>query len=310
MPIKLLKKETKNAFTIERALHAKNYSLTIDKFKCKGCGICMETCSGEAIQVTRTPKTDGKKAKSPTLKINEKKCHYCGICEALCPFGAIKIKINGKGINPVVRTESFPQLIREIKIDESKAGEENLDFEEICPLDLIKVNIYDKEEKVKNKVFKSEEKKVNFKIKIEKEYCPCCRICETKFPYGTIHVEKIFYGNLRINQKKCPNGCHDCVDTCPIPGVLTLSNKGDVQVNEFNCIYCGVCKIACPEENALEINRVKIRHTQVHSGAWNKALEKIASTSAVIKELENKNARKLKGAILKRFPPEEMDDNV
>jgi Fe-S-cluster-containing hydrogenase component 2 len=119
----------------------------------------------------------------------------------------------------------------------------------------------------------------------------------------------MFYGNLIVNEGKCPEGCHDCVDVCPIPYVLYVSD-GKVQVNDSHCIYCGTCKIACPEEGVLELNRTRIRHTEVRSGAWNKALEKLASTTAVVRELENKNAIRLKKAISKRFPPEEADANA
>jgi Fe-S-cluster-containing hydrogenase component 2 len=82
---------------------------------------------------------------------------------------------------------------------------------------------------------------------------------------------------------------------------------GKVQVNDSHCVYCGACKIACPEEGALELNRTRIRHTEVRSGAWNKALERLASTSAVVKEIRNKNAEKLKKVITNRLPPEELE---
>jgi len=48
----------------------------------------------------------------------------------------------------------------------------------------------------------------------------------------------------------------------------------------------------------------------VRSGAWNKALEKLASTNAVTKEMQNKNAEKLKKVIMKRLPPEELENDV
>ncbi len=70
MPIKLLKNENKNELAIEMVLHTKHYSLTLDKIKCVGCGVCMEICPREAIQVTRTPKVEGEKAKQPTVAIN------------------------------------------------------------------------------------------------------------------------------------------------------------------------------------------------------------------------------------------------
>ena len=128
-------------------LHAKRYSLTLNKNKCTGCGICMEICPREAIEVTRTPKAEGEEAKPPTVNISKEKCNYCGMCEAICPFGALSIKINGEHVIPVVNSESFPQLIREITVDETKCGLKCLEIEEACPLDLIKVSVHTKDGK-------------------------------------------------------------------------------------------------------------------------------------------------------------------
>ena len=287
-------------------MHARRYSLILNKNKCVGCGVCMEICPKEAIQITRAPKAEGKEAKPPTVGISTEKCHYCGMCEAVCPFGALNIKVNGQTVVPVVKTESFPQLIRDIKVDETKCSLECLDIEEACPLDNIKVRVYTPDgEEINDVTSKSKEKNLKVTVEIDKESCPCCRFCETKFPDGAISVEKMFYGSLRVNSKKCSEGCHECIDVCPIPGVLYLSGDGKVYVNDSHCVYCGTCKIVCPEEDALELNRTRIRHTEVRSGAWNKALEKLASTNAVVKEIQNKNAIKLKKAILKRLPPEE-----
>jgi len=287
-------------------LHAKNYLLILDKKKCTGCGVCMEICPREAIQVTRTKKVDEEKAKQPTVTISEEKCHYCGMCEAVCPFGALTTKIDGKHMVSVVNTESFPKIIRDIKVDEIKCGTECLEIEESCPLDHIKVSVCNPDGKEVADATSKSKKKLKVKVEIDKESCPCCRLCETKFPDGAIHVEKIFYGNIVVDEKKCPEGCHDCIDVCPIPDVLYLSD-GKVQVNDSHCVYCGACKITCPVEGALELKRTRIRHTKVRSGAWNKALEKLASTSAVVKEIRNKNAQKLKRVIMKRMPPEELE---
>ncbi len=259
----------------------------------------MEICPRDAIEVTKIPKVKGEEAKTPTVALKEEKCTYCGICETLCPFGALRMKVNGEHFIPVVNTESFPQLIREIRVDETKCGLECIEIEEPCPLDLIKVSL-------QNPTGKDATYKVT--VQIDKDSCPCCRICEMKFPDGVIHVEKIFHGNLRINNDKCPEGCHDCLDVCPIPSVLHLSDDGKVHVNDFNCVYCGVCNIVCPEEGALELNRMHIRHTEVRSGAWNKALEKLASTKAVTKELKTKSEKRLKESVKKRFPLEVEND--
>ena len=291
-------------------LHAKQYSLTLDKNKCVGCGVCRTICPREAIEVTKTPKTEGKEpAKPPTVTISEEKCTYCGMCEALCPFGALSLKIDGEHVIPVVDSESFPQLIREITVDETKCGLECTEIEEPCPLNLIKVSVHTPDGKeVTNVTSRQDKANLKVTVKIDNDSCPCCRLCETKFPSGAIRIEKIFHGSLRINREKCPKGCHDCLDVCPIPGVLYLSDDGKVHVNELNCVYCGVCKIVCPEEEALELNRTSIRHTEVRSGAWNKALEKLGSTKAMTKELKTKSGKKLYESIKSRFPPEVEED--
>lgn len=309
-PIKLHQIENENELKIEMILHAKRYTLTLNKEKCVGCGVCMEICPKEAIQVTRTPKQEGEKAKPPTVNISKEKCHFCGMCEAICPFGALNIEIDGKSVIPVIKTESFPQLVREIKINENKCGIDCLEIEEVCPLDNIALSVLGPDGKKITNVNSISKKKLKVRIEVDKDSCPCCRICETKFPEGAISVEKIFYGSIRINNEKCPESCHDCVDVCPIPGVLFVSNDGKVQVNDSHCVYCGTCKITCPEEDALEIKRTRISHTEIHSGAWNMALEKLASTSALTKELENKNAVRLKKAIMKRIPMEDLDSSV
>ena len=293
MPIKLLKNENEKELVIETILHTKHYSLTLDKSKCTGCGICREICPREAIELKKIQKRDGNNAQHPTVNILEEKCHYCGICEAICLFGALRIEINSEHIIPVIENESFPKLIRGIKVDENKCGLKCLEIKEPCPLGIIKIkpNI-------------SNEQKVS--VKIDVDSCPCCGFCETKFPVDAISVEKIFSGRLIINREKCPIGCHDCVDVCPIPGVLQLSG-GEVQVKESNCVYCGLCKIVCPED-ALELTRTRINHTEIHSGAWNKSLEKLTSTLAMTKELRTKSKRKLLESVSNRFPTEEEDN--
>jgi hypothetical protein len=44
-----------------------------------------------------------------------------------------------------------------------------------------------------------------------------------------------------------------------------------------------------------------VRHTPVNSGAWNKALEKLATVSEVSKELRTKSSMKVRDTIKKRF---------
>jgi len=303
MPMKLMKTDTDNELTVERILHAKRYSLTLDKTLCTGCGICKEICPREAIEIKKVPKAEGEKAKPPTINVSEEKCHYCGICESICTFGALKVRVDGEHVIPVIKTESFPQLLREIEVDTTKCDVGCVDCKEACPLNLIKVTVRSPDgEEVKDIESRLDKENLRVDVEIKKDLCPCCRLCEAKCPEGAIRVRKIFYGIIRINREKCPEGCQDCLDVCPIPGALYLSEEdGKVHVNELFCVYCGACKIVCPVEEALELQRTHIRHTPVRSGAWNKALEKLTSTKEMTKELRAKGLDKAQESVEKRL---------
>jgi len=286
MPMRVQKTEQNKKLVVERIHHAKNYRLSLDRELCVGCEICSLICPREAITATKRPKEAGQKTQPARIDVDETKCHYCGICVSICPYGAVQVTIDGKNIASVVDKESFPQLIREIKVDTEKCPTNCTDCEEACPLDLIKVTANPKTNKVK--------------IDIKEAQCPCCRVCEIKCPEGAIRVRRIFTGKLKINQEKCPPDCQDCLDVCPTTGALYLSEKdGKVYVDELFCTYCGVCKIVCPVEGALELSRSTIHHTPVRSGAWNKALEKLTSTGEMTKELRGKGKKRTMEAVRK-----------
>jgi len=313
MPMKELKTDTQNELIVERLLHAKRYSLTLDKNLCKGCEICQIICPREAITIVKTSKKDGEKAKPPTIDVNTQKCSYCGMCEPICPFGALQVRVNGEHIVPVIEKESFPNLIREIEVDTSKCDVPLqsamcgcVDCEKACPLNLIKVTILTPDgQEVKAADVEAQSNKQDLKVKVDirKDLCPCCRLCEVKCPEGAIHVRKILHGLLNITLEKCPQGCQDCLDVCPIPGALFLNDDGKVHPNETFCVFCGVCKLVCPVEGALQMDRKFIHHTPVSSGAWNKALEKLTSTNEYSKEAKLKGWMKAQKAVEKRLVP-------
>lgn len=301
MPMKIIKSETDSELLVERIVHARRYSLSLNKTRCVGCEICQTVCPREAIEIKEVVKVDGEKAKRPLIDIDEEKCQYCGICNAICPFSALELQIDDENIVPVLKMESFPQVIHEIKVDTTKCPIGCRECEEVCPFDLIKVRwMTENGEEVKNPESHPDKDLLKVVVDIEKEYCPCCRLCEDKCPYDAIQVRKILYGSIKINDEKCPEGCQDCLDVCPIPGALFISEDGKVNVNDSYCIYCGVCRIICPVEGALEIQRTSVHHTPVHSGAWNKALEKLTSTSGMAKELRSKLLIRTRESVKKR----------
>jgi 4Fe-4S ferredoxin len=216
------------------------------------------------------------------------------------------LKVDGRTFTPVVETESFPQLIRDIEFNNEKCEVSCVlsmaTCMKQCPLDLIKVTTRNPFSH-KNMDIQSGPNREISKIimNIDKDHCPGCQICAVRCPYGALRVNKTFQGTIKINHDKCPKGCRDCLDVCPIPGALYLSEDNKVHVNEVYCIYCGVCKNICPEEGALKLQRTLIRHTPVRSGAWNKALEKLTSTEEMSKELRAKSSAKTRESVGRRL---------
>lgn len=305
MPLKTVKRDTAEELTLEWVLHVRNYKLTLDKNFCVGCQICTLACPKEAIKLEKQPNTPREKVKRAKIDIDLEKCNFCGICDILCPYGAIKVTVNGEHILSVVEKESFPRLIRDIQVDASKCPVDCVELEEACPLNLIKIIRLTPDGKIVENIdslAEEEKEETQVKIDIEKEHCPCCRVCEFKFPEDAIRVRKFFHGKIDIHQEECPEDCTDCLDVCPITGALYLSEEDEkVHVNEMFCVYCGACKVVCPVEEALEIKRSWIRHTPVSSGAWNKALERIASPVEMTKELKAKGSQKARESVEKRL---------
>jgi 4Fe-4S ferredoxin len=304
MPLKTIKNDTAEALTLEWVLHVKDYKLTLDKNHCVGCQICSLACPKEAIKVEKQSKTMGQKAEKAKIDVDLAKCNFCGICDVTCPYGAIGVTVDGQHILSVVEKESFPQLIRDIQVDQTKLQGNTTECEDACPIDLIKTTWLTADGKtVENLSALTEQERqgVHAQVEIDKEHCPCCRICEFKCTEGLIRVKKFLNGKIDIHAEKCPEGCTDCLDVCPVAGALYLSESDKkVHTNEAFCVYCGACKVVCPVDTALELNRTGINHTPVHSGAWNKALERLASPVIVAKELKSKRSLKATESVRKR----------
>jgi 4Fe-4S ferredoxin len=304
MPFKTLKLDAADALTLEWILQVKNYKLTLDKNRCVGCQVCTAACPKEAIKTIKQPKVAGEKAKKAKVDIDLGKCNFCGICDASCPYGAISVTLNGAHNLSILEKDSYPKLIREFVVDTKKCEKECVECEKACPLSLIKISrtgFDGKPIEDMNALSPAAKKRVQLSIDIKKEYCPTCKLCELKCRQDALSVKKTFEGTIAINKEKCPEGCKDCLDVCPIPGALLLCDDKKVHVNESICTYCGACKNVCPVDEALCVKRTKVCHTPIHSGTWNKALERITSPADATKELKAQAAECRRKVVEKRF---------
>lgn len=309
MPLKTVKTDAADALTLEWVLQVKNYKLTLDKNRCVGCQVCSLACPKEAIKTQKQPKIQGEKTKKAKVDIDLAKCTFCGICDVTCPYGAIKVTLNDVHDLSILAKDSYPTLVRDIKVDTHQCQKECVECETACPLSLIKISKIGFDGKTVQDMAAlspTSKKRVQINLDIQKDYCPTCKVCEFKCTPGAIKVKKTFEGKISINQDKCPGGCTDCLDVCPIKGALVLGDDKKVQVNELFCTYCGACKNVCPVDDALSVKRTKVNHTPIHSGTWNKALERITSPTDAIKEFKAQAAENRRQVVEKRFIAETL----
>jgi 4Fe-4S ferredoxin len=279
--VKRYKKEVDGKLEIGQILYTKKFKLTLDRDLCKGCELCKLICPRDAVKLVPQESEDNKTL-APIVDIDENKCDYHGICAVICPFTAIRISINGNEELPTVKMNVFPTLTRDIEVDTSLCEKGCTTCQEVCPLNIVTV-MEEKDEKT---------------VEIDKDHCAACRICWMECPTDAIEVRKFIEGNIQINSDLCPKGCQKCLEVCPVDAV-GVNSDGKVYAKDMYCIYCGACRLVCPEEKALEIERTAIIHSPIDSGAWHRGLEKVTSARGLKRELSAEGTDKVRNAIKK-----------
>jgi 4Fe-4S ferredoxin len=300
LPLKTYTTEDDATFSIGRALYAKRFDLTVDKDVCKGCDICVAVCPREAVTLRPLPKGDDGDARAPEVRVDVDQCDYHGACAVTCPFGAITVTVNGTSSLPIVEKDAYPELIRDIQVDDARCDLDCNVCEDACPLDAITVRfepLTDEELATRGiEVANGTARPRKPVVEVDTALCACCKICEDACPPRVITVTKFINGTITIDPEQCPEGCKDCLDVCPVDA-LAVDDDGKVYPKDRNCIYCRACVTVCPQPEALEVTRTSIRHAPIKSGAWNTALEKLTSVAGVKKEYRAKRTDKAMEAI-------------
>jgi len=280
------KKEVKGNLILERKMLGTHQVLKLTRERCIGCDICAGVCPQEAVSLLSPVTEDGRLLKRKTADFDRHKCTFCGACVALCPSSAIEIETNGKKNIGVVESKVFPTLLKEIQVDVSRCRIEcKYVCQDSCPTKAIQVIL-----KAREKAVTPEIERVN----VDKELCVFCGKCEPTCPKGAIKVTRPFSGFVELDASACPSNCQICVDACPTK-IISQGNDGKLSVAERFCIYCSACQAVCPEK-IISIRRTGILHTDISSGAWITALEKLTSRVQMVKELSARASGKTREA--------------
>ena len=265
--------KTRNILRLTQRYITKTQERILDREGCLGCGICADVCTKEAITLSEAIIEKGRLVKRPEVTIDAGKCVMCGTCAVFCPSGALNVTVEGAEEPPVVTFEAIPTLKKTITVDASGC---NIDCElacqESCPVDVIEVKTVtdDGETRISDVV-------------VDRARCIYCKRCVTACPYALIEVERPFDGVTEMDVSMCPEGCMVCVDACP-SDALKIGEDGKPVLKEEYCIFCSTCEKVCPED-AVIVKRMSVACSDVKSGAWFKALEKLTSPEVLSREL-------------------------
>ncbi len=282
------KREVGKRLILHRKMLKTHHVLTLNRDRCTGCGICVTICPHGAPRLRSATMGDGRLIEKPFVDIDSLKCTFCGECVILCPMNAIRMETDGKEGIPVVKSEVFPTLVKEIAIDVGKCDVAcDLACQEGCPMEAMDVIVETTEGGTSRIV----------DVKVDLRSCIFCGKCEYTCPFDAVRVTRPMQGSIQLNPDLCQENCQVCVDVCPSKAIA-LSERGKPTITEELCIYCGACQEVCPKK-AISVLRTRVLHNGVTSGAWITALKKLTSYTSLIHDLNARTQRKLRDAVEK-----------
>ncbi len=285
---RIIKTDTPSILTLVRPMVKRRSDLTLDHEKCCGCDICELICPREAISLAEAELVDGRLVREPRVDIDPERCNLCGECVVLCPTHAYSMTIDGRPEIPVLAGEAFPQLVRLVRVDQAAAAAStDVSYIDNCPVGAISAEI--SRDGDGNVVGVSN-------VEVDRSLCIACTHCMEWGPEGAFTVTKPYQGRIALDVSLCPEGCQACADVCPSHAITYDGSQ--VSVDERFCLFCGACERVCPVDGAVRVERTGIVHTPIESGAWVKALDKLVSFEAVVREYDRKGQLRRRRAVL------------
>ncbi len=302
------KRITPSEIVLERSMVTRHYIMRWNLDHCVGCQIGPTVCPQEAISHVDAVLEDGRMVQKQSVDIDPDKCIFCGECVEMCPMNAIEMSVNGKTENPVIEYEAFPELTQSTLFNKKLFDFKKKKFVmDNCPTQVIS---YDHKDKT---------------LVVKDEDCIRCRQCEIA-SNGAFKVEQPWKGSVVLQREKCVEGCLACADICPTRA-LHINDDGELILADYYCIKCGACMQICPVKPELEeyevqaeaygvsktvkheritnagqlpifVERWRVAHSPVQSGAWTQALLKLADDKAGMVEIDRKRALKRRDLIL------------
>lgn len=297
-----VKTKTDTRIVLDRKMVTLHTTLTWDLERCVGCQIGPLVCPKDAISHVPAVLENGRLTQKASVDIDPQKCVFCGMCVVMCPMKAITMEVNGKEEVPVQKAEAFPMLIESNKFNREAFDMARKDFViENCPTNVIRY------------LAESDT------LKVDQRHCIRCRQCEIASE-GAFTVVQPWQGSVTLRRELCVEGCLACADICPTRA-LHINEEGHLVLADYYCIKCGACMQVCPIKAEVEtyavpfeyagttytreheritnlaelpivVERWRVGHTEVQSGAWIAALIRLADDKAGATEIDRKRALK------------------
>ncbi len=302
------KTRTETEMVLERAMVTRHYVMRWDLDRCVGCQLGPLVCPKDALTHVDAVLEDGKMVGKQSVDVDPAKCILCGECVEVCPVNAIEMTINGQPEIPVIKYEVFPPFLQSTTFEKDVFDWKKKDFViDNCPTNVISE---DKKEKT---------------LLVDDANCIRCRQCEVASD-GAFHVQQPWQGSVVLQREFCEEGCQACADICPTRA-LHIDEKGELVLADYYCIKCGACVQICPVEAQYEeyevtvesqgvtkvvphrrvtnskqlpiwVERWRVRHEPLKSGAWVQALLELADEKAEMVEIDRKRALKRRDLLL------------